>query len=413
MSTEIQSAERQPGPIQIAILLFSVGVSVLVTAILGPSIKNMIVHFTPEHGDAAEGFVKASVAIPMLIVALFAMIAGAISDRIGRKWLLVGASALYALIGTAPLYLESLESIFASRIALGFAEAVVMVTGVALIGDFFKGAQRERLLALQTTAASASAVALNFAGGALGEFGWRMPFWGYTFGLVLAISAAIFLWEPKRRTAADIAAEAATDHDAIKTQPIMITFTCILAVLMGIAFLVVPIHFSDLFAAIGETSTGKTGPAFGLNSLGVIIGTITFAWGLNSRVKVGGQMAIGCTLAAIGFIGMWQAGTYLEMTLSGFINGIGFGILLPTLVTWNMRLLPPKIRGFGAGAWQAGFFLGNFLNVFVIGGLMSIGQVGTHANAVMVIGVFMAISAVLGVVGFFMHSGSETKSAAH
>jgi len=287
-----------------------------------------------------------------------------------------------------------------------------MVTGVALIGDLFKGAKRERLLALQTTAASASAVAFNFAGGALGEFGWRVPFWGYTFGFVLALAAAIFLWEPKRRTAADIAAEAASDHDPVKAQPIMIVFTCLLAILMGIAFLVVPIHFSDLFAAIGEGSTAKTGPAFGLNSLGVIIGTITFAWGLNSRVKVGGQMAIGCTLAALGFFGMWQAGSYWEMTISGLVNGIGFGILLPTLVTWNMRLLPPKIRGLGAGGWQAGFFLGNFLNVFVIGALMSFEGVGTHANAVLIVGVVMAISAVLSVVGYLIHSSRDAKPAA-
>src|SRR3712207_4922103 len=54
------------------------------------------------------------------------MVAGRIVDRVGRKRLLVGALVGYAFVGTAPLWLPSLQLIVASRVLLGLAEAAIM-----------------------------------------------------------------------------------------------------------------------------------------------------------------------------------------------------------------------------------------------------------------------------------------------
>ena len=394
---------RKPGFIQIAILLITVGVSVLVTAVLGPSVFKMEAYFADV--ENVQLLVPLSLTLPMLVMSVFSVIAGAISDRVGRKWLLVGAAVFYGVVGMMPLVLTDLYAILGTRIVLGIFEAFVMVTGIALIGDFFVGSKRARLLALQTTAASLMAFVFNNVGGILGDISWRVPYYTYAFGFLLALMAAFFLWEPNRRAQVDVVTDELNEPTL---QPLMIALTCVLAVIVGFVFLVTPVHFGYLFQNIGVEQGSLIGPAYGVNSLGVIAGTLLFGWGLNGRASVGFQIAAGCIVMAIGFYGMSIAQTYQMMTLSGLINGIGGGLLLPAAVTWNMRLLPTRIRGFGTGAWQSGFFLGNFLAAWVV---VLIGNWlgGGRPEAVHTFALGLLVLAAIGVMGAVLQNRTSEK----
>jgi MFS family permease len=55
-----------------------------------------------------------------------------------------------------------------------------------------------------------------------------------------------------------------------------------------------------------------------------------------------------------------------EVLIGVLINGVGGGMLIPTLLTWNMRTLPFERRGLGTGAWTASFFLAQFVNPIVV-----------------------------------------------
>ena len=169
-------------------------------------------------------------------------------------------------------------------------------------------------------------------------------------------------------------------------------------------------HFGYLFQNIGVVKGSLIGPAYGVNSLGVILGTVLFGWGLSGRVPVGVQIAAGSIVMAIGFYGMSIAQTYQMMTVSGLFNGIGGGLLLPSAVTWNMRLLPTGIRGFGTGAWQSGFFLGNFLAAWVV---VLIGNWlgGGRPEAVHTFALGLGVLAVIGVAGAVVQYRSGEKTA--
>ena len=60
-------------------------------------------------------------------------------DRLGRKRLLIVATVLYAVFGTAPLWLDSLGAIMASRALVGITEAAIMTCCTTLIGDYYTG----------------------------------------------------------------------------------------------------------------------------------------------------------------------------------------------------------------------------------------------------------------------------------
>eukprot|EP00456_Euglypha_rotunda_P038361 TRINITY_DN2948_c0_g2_i1.p1 TRINITY_DN2948_c0_g2~~TRINITY_DN2948_c0_g2_i1.p1 ORF type:complete len:119 (-),score=24.41 TRINITY_DN2948_c0_g2_i1:21-377(-) len=114
--------------------------------------------------------------IPALCVAIFSPFGGMLGDLFGRRRLLLASFLAYALVGVAPLFLTSLPAILISRVGVGVAEALIMVLSTTLIGDYYKGAARDKWLAGQTAFASLSALLFFNLGGQLGGFGWRAPF---------------------------------------------------------------------------------------------------------------------------------------------------------------------------------------------------------------------------------------------
>ena len=74
---------------------------------------------------------------------------------------------------------------------------------------------------------------------------------------------------------------------------------------------------------------------------------------------------------------------------------LGFGMLLPTMLTWVLKELPENVRGRGTGLWTGCFFLGQFAAPIVVTALQS--QMGGLSNVLMLIaalsliGVFIAV----------------------
>lgn len=378
-----------PGWKQGVILLVTASLTVMVVGILGPSLPAMQAHFQGTPG--VEYLVPLTMTMPMLIMAALSVVVGELADRWGRKRLLVSCTVLYAIAGTAPLYLDSLVSILISRCALGLLEAVLMTVSTTMIGDYYEGAQRERMMSLQTTMSASSAFVLNNLGGVIAEWGWRAPYAMFALSLVLAPLMAIYLWEP--RTRASMTAEQFAE-DSQSFRPRLLVFTCVLSTLLGIVFLTVPVHFGYLFEAIGVQSPSMVGMAYGVNSLGVITGTLLFGWVLAPRLGVAHLLALGSGLAALGFVGMKFAPDFTSLTLTGCLNGLGAGIILPTLVTWNMRQLPVSRRGLGTGAFQSCLFLGMFVNPLLIVGVEK-HLTGTRAGSIALEGLVLAALGVL------------------
>jgi MFS family permease len=388
------AAGPKPRAIQAAVLLTTSGLTALVTAVLGPSLPKMQAHFS---GVAnADYWVPLSLTMPMLVMACLSIFAGALSDKLGRKRLLVAATALYTLFGTAPLYLDSLSSIVASRVGLGVVEAAVMTISTCVIGDYYQGAQREKFMSLQTTIAASLAFMFNVAGGLLGEFGWRTPYATYAIGAPLAVLMAIYLWEPVPRggsAAGPLRTESPPD---IAFQPRLLFGICLLAVVGGTFFLIVPVHLGYLFEGVGVHSSSSIGLAYALNSVAVVLGTLCFGWLIAPRLRVAAQLALYFSITAAGCLLMDCANSYGTLTLAAMLNGFGAGLMLPTLVTWNMRTLPFARRGLGTGAFQSCLFLGMFFDPPII---VALGKLlGSRAAAVGALGAAVLLGALIAIV---------------
>ncbi|MGW3409717.1 MFS transporter [Streptomyces sp. NPDC000888] len=371
--------------LRVSLLMTGSCLPILGAVLIAPVLPKMQDHFASVPG--AKALVPLALTVPALALALLAPFAGVIVDRLGRKRLLIVATLLYAVFGTAPLWLDSLGAIIASRALVGVTEAAIMTCCTTLIGDYYSGHRRVKYLALQTMCASASATAFFVLGGAAGSAGWRVPFWVYAVSLVLAPLMATALTDPAPRAATEETSAEVSGHRPFPWR--QLAGICVLTFFGAMVFYTVPVEMSYLLDDLGVENSGVIGLATAIASAATVGGAVTFA-----RLKRSPDPVLPAALAvcAVGFGVMFLAGNAPLLVIGAVVNCVGTGMLLPALLTSAMSRLAFEDRGRGTGLWMAAFFGGEFVCPLVL--LAGESAVGSLAGAVGVLGLAAAAVAV-------------------
>ncbi|MEH6701786.1 MFS transporter, partial [Parasphingorhabdus sp.] len=336
-ATISQAGIESAGTRQGVILLLAAMMPIMAIISLVPVLPLLFKEFAGVSGSAF--LVPMALTIPALCVALFSPLAGWLSDKLGRKHLLVGALVLYAGFGIIPWFLTDLFQIIGARIALGITEAVIMTVATVLIGDYFEGARREKWIALQVGFGSIAAIILIAVGGGLGELlGSRGPFLLYLLALPIALAAAIILFEPTIKSTIGNGITAKFPFKAV--MPLILT-----TIGVGIIFYSIVVQLGPVLGLSGEVSPATIGMIGALTNIAVAVGSVLFN---KFKQNVGPRLLIvGLVLAAIGYAGISMSTTLVLLATFAILACIGSGMLLPNMLTWTMNSLPPETRGRG------------------------------------------------------------------
>jgi MFS transporter, DHA1 family, multidrug resistance protein len=161
-------------------LLFST-VAYSIDAML-PMLGTMARELSPE----APAEIQLVIAIFVAGLGLGTLLAGPVSDALGRKPVILGGIALYILASIAAAQAESLSALLLARFAQGLGAAGPRVVAQALVRDLFAGRVMARVMSFAMTLfVLVPAVAPLIGAGIGGAFGWRAIFWScLVFGLV-------------------------------------------------------------------------------------------------------------------------------------------------------------------------------------------------------------------------------------
>jgi MFS family permease len=360
-----------------AILLAGSCLPILGSVLLAPVLPRMIDAFATTPG--VEVLVPIVLTAPALVIGLLAPVAGRLVDAAGRKRVLVVALVIYALFGTAPLYLDSLTAIVASRVGVGLCEAAIMTACTTLLADLFDGTARDRWFARQTIATTLAATAFFALGGALGSVSWRAPFVLYFSSLVVAVLAAVFVRSTGRTPAAAL-------------PPIpwrLIAVPCLVTLFGGIVFYTPIAELSLVLASVGVTSTATIGLVSAVASLATAAGGFTFGRVARRGTRV--LLPVALALAGIGLVVVGISSAVPVIAVGAVIASAGTGLLLPTLLTWALSGLGFAERGRGTGMWTAAMFIGQFFCPLVL--LAVSVPLGGLSGAVLALGVLTAVVA--------------------
>lgn len=338
--------------------------TIMSNATITPSLPGLEALF-PDN-PSAPTLTRMLITAPSLLVAVVAPFAGLMTDRLGRRPPLFWGLVVYAVAGTAGLYLASLQAILASRLVLGLGVAAIMTAQSALVGDYFRGPARGRLMGYQLAATNIGGLISVSLAGVLAATDPRLPFAIYGMAALMLPLLVICLPEPPPIAPAshDPATSLAKPGPSDLAEPGWQGILAVMTIAVGLTFVIfyaVPTQLPYHLAQLGMTDPKLVGAAMGSLMLAAAFASVLSGLMRPMLGRIGTPVTGYLALAA-GFAGLWAADSITVAMISTALAGIGMGFCMPTFITTALNVTPARHRGLAVGIVTSAIFLGQFLS---------------------------------------------------
>ena len=327
--------------------------------------------------------------IPDIGIIVGGPIVGLLIERYSARMLLFISLALYAVSGSAGMFVHDGATMLSTRLVLGFSGAGIATSTTAMIGNRFVGETRVRALAYWSGVGAAGGVVSVLLAGRIADLtgGWQGPFSLYAMAIIVLAVGIVVL--PARARAVT----AAVKERVPSIKPLIPLYLGMIPIYVAVFMTGVQISFllSDDTITDPVTQSWVIGTASG----GSVLGAFVFSY-LRPRFGSRITMLTVCCLLAAGNLVMPLTHDALIIAIGAAMNGMGGGMANPHFAAVLIERAPILARGRAIGLLFTVQFFGEFMNPFVVTPLA--GLLGIH-------GAFLAVSAMLAAgaiaVGFY------------
>ncbi|MDP6875460.1 MAG: multidrug effflux MFS transporter [Alphaproteobacteria bacterium] len=315
-----------------ALLIMASAVSILSTDLYTPSLPHLQGVF---HTDA--GRVQLTMTLNLVAYALAQLFYGPLSDRIGRRPVLLAGMIGFAVASMGCAAAGSIESLIAARVLQGLTACAEAVVGYAVIRELYDEAGAVRVLAAYGMAIALAPAVGPVVGGHMHVwFGWRSNFILLT-GLIVLVILLIWRFLPETLKQPDRGAlrprRLLRGYLTLLRDGPFMTYTLIMSLVLGGLFAILtafPFVFIERLAVPTE-------------QYGYYYAAIVVAFFLGSLVvnRVAGRFASdpllmaglgACLLGGLGFTILLLSGleTPVRITATQCFFGFGLGLVFAT-----------------------------------------------------------------------------------
>lgn len=333
-------------PPHIATLVLIAGVATLPMNMFLPSLPTMAAHFGTPYA-----VLQLSVAIYLGASAIMQLIVGPLSDRYGRRPVILAGMGIFVLASVASVLAPTAEVFLATRI-LQASVVVGMSLGRAAIRDMVPQDQAASMIGYVTMGMAVLPMIGPAVGGALDEaFGWQSVFW---FQALVGVAVMGLVWSDMGETATQRSASFSDqfrDYPELLTSPRFWGYSAAAAFGSGGFFAYLgggPFVGSEIYGL----SPFWLGIYFGAPALGYAVGNYisgryTQAYGIDAMILTGAIIVASFFVAALA---TFYAGFGSAEVFFGFMTflGLGNGLVMPNA---NAGLLSvrPQLAGTASG----------------------------------------------------------------
>lgn len=336
------------------VIVIAAFLPIIAIVAMGPAVPTMIEHFAND--PEARAKVPAMIGAPGLAMAILAPFAGMLVDRFGRRPILLISTLFYAVFGAAPLFLETLDQIYISRLLLGVSEAGILTVVNTLIGDYWDDKGRKNWLFLQGLLGPFIAAIFSLIVGYASKMQWNGVFFVYLVALPIWAAMMVYLFEPKtdRDRPDEKRAEDATSAGMFPWRnALLIVAVTLFASMLYYVFI---INGALVFKEVGVTDPVRYAALIFVPSLFILAGAALFRL-LAMRGNIL-QLGTFLLLMGMGLTGMGLAQTVPMMIAALLVQQTAAGMTVPTLIAWTQSKFGFEHRGRAMGLWTGAFFLG-------------------------------------------------------
>ena len=342
------------------LVVFSFASQVMIIAPILPRI--------PEQLGVSVGLLGTLITAYALAVGVFALVAGPISDHIGRRRVLLFGSAFMTVALAAHGFVETFLGLFAVRAFAGAAGGILNGAAIAYVGDYFPRERRGWASGWVLSGLAAGQIAGIPLGIVLADsLGFRAPF--VAFAVVMGL-ASLLVWlavpQPDVRLSTEplTVRGALTDYAALLRRP----GVAAASVMFALVFLSFPLYIAYLPLWLETTfgaASGAVALLFFVGGVGNVLagpeaGRLSDRMG-RKPVIVGSSVAVTGVVLATPFVvrGLWPAYVAFFVAMGLFASrGSSFQALLTELVPGDHR---GSLMSLTAATGQIGFAIGGTL----------------------------------------------------
>lgn len=271
-------------------------------------------------------------AIFLWIYGCISPFAGAIADRISRKWLIIGSLAVWSGVTLAMGFCTTYNQIYVLRALMGISEALYIPAGLSLIADYFTGPSRSLAVGIHMTGLYLGQAVGGFGATIAATFSWQQTFLCFGIaGVAYAALLAIML-EDRRNEKSECGPDVAEPQ---AKESVWKSFALIFS---NISFWTILFFFAA--SSLPGWSTKNWLPTLFAESLGIPmsqagpLSTITIAVSSFFGVLIGGSLSDNWVrknirgriyTSAIGLAMMIPALVFIGLG-SGLVSAIGAGV---------------------------------------------------------------------------------------
>ena len=342
-----------------------------------PGIRSTENYSIDYNNDWAVNFGRL-MAIFLWIYGFMSPVAGAIADRISRKWLIVASLGVWSTVTLLMGYSDTFRQIYWLRALMGVSEALYIPAALSLIADYFTGSARSLAIGIHMTGLYLGQAVGGFGATVAEAFSWRTTFHSFGLvGIIYAVVLIIFLYEKRREPSAQLAGQAGKQQ-APKADKESV-FRSFAMIFSNIAFWTILFFFAS--SSLPGWATKNWLPTLFADSLGLPmsqagpIATITIAISSFIGVMIGGPLSdrwvrrnlrgriytsatgLALMIPALIFIGIGHS--VFAAVGAGLCFGVGYGMFDANNMPILCQFVPARQRASAYGLMNmTGVFAG-------------------------------------------------------
>ena len=322
--------------------------------------------------QTAENFGRL-MAVFLWIYGLMSPFAGAIADRVNRKWLIVISLFVWSAVTYGMGYANTFTEIYWLRALMGVSEALYIPAGLSLIADWHSDKSRSLAVGIHMTGLYTGQAIGGFGATVAASYTWHTAF--HWFGLI-GIAYALLLVLCLRENPNHNVEKPNIETNKVEKESILKGFS---ALFSTVAFWIILFYFAapslpgwaiknwlpTLFSENLNLPMAEAGPmstiTIALSSFcGVVAGGIlSDRWvqrNIKGRIYIS-AIGLGLTIPALFLLGFGH--NTIGVISAGMLFGIGFGIFDANNMPILCQFVSPKYRATAYGIMNmTGVFAG-------------------------------------------------------
>ena len=343
-------------PLFMFALFASTSMTVLGGTVVATSIPAIETHFA--HISHIDILSKLILTIPALFIMIVSPISGILLDKFGRLKFLIPAMFAWSVSGTLAIAWDNIYWILFTRMLFGVATAFVMTAASALVADYYIGEDRQVALGLQGFATACGSALFMCLGGFLALYDWHYPFCVYLGGIILAVFAGFFLFEPRTRKKKTHITE---DNQSFSIVPFLpIYFFAFMAMSL---YYTSPTQIPHFLTHLGESTI----------FVGISISTSAFAYGFTSliypmirrKLSIKAIYILGFLLMGSGFLLIFLLHNIISISLGLLLVGSGGGMVIVNNSSCLLAMASKQHIAKTMGVLSSVTFFAQFISPFI------------------------------------------------